>query len=136
MPGRMPSSLRASGSLLVLRGQRRQGTIGVRRGHSQVAGGSGLCTPPELVRGFYERGVRLPQVERAIWLGCIGKNPTLNCAAVIDEVVSQSNTPESHWAYLELSGRSTELRCLSRHVQRLEQLPAADLKRGGTGTHQ
>ncbi|MBM3797745.1 MAG: hypothetical protein FJW31_27675 [Acidobacteria bacterium] len=77
----------------------------------------------KLARGLSERGVTLPQVEREIWLGCMRKYTTLlnhakapampiaslqYSAAVIDEVVSQPNTPESYWAYVHRQFRTLE----------------------------
>jgi AraC-like DNA-binding protein len=67
-----------------------------------------------LARDLYERGVSLTQLERAIWLGCTRKYMTMLSnqtasspiaslnyfAAVIDEVIEQSNTSETYWAYI------------------------------------
>jgi hypothetical protein len=87
----------------------------------------------KLARGLYERGVTLPQVERAIWLGCMRKYATLLThaeapampiaslqyfAAVIDEVVSQQSTPESYWAYVHRQFRTLEQRWLASRVAR------------------
>lgn len=87
----------------------------------------------KLARGLHERGVTLPQVERAIWLGCMRKYATLlnhaeapampiaslqYFAAVIDEVVSQPNTPESYWAYVHRQFRTLEQRWLASRVAR------------------
>ena len=68
----------------------------------------------KMARDLYQRGVSLAQVERAIWLGCARKYATLltNPAAampiaslsyfraVIDEVVAESNTSDTYWAYI------------------------------------
>ena len=63
---------------------------------------------------LYRQGVSLVQVARAIWLGCARKYGTMLSnqapampiaslryfAAVIDEVVNQSNTSDAYWAYV------------------------------------
>lgn len=68
----------------------------------------------QMARDLYQQGVSLVQVARAIWLGCARKYGTLLSnqaaampiaslryfAAVIDEVVSQSNTSEAYWSYV------------------------------------
>ncbi len=68
----------------------------------------------KMARDLYQQGVSLVQVARAIWLGCARKYGTLLSnqaavmpiaslryfAAVIDEVVSQSNTSEAYWSYV------------------------------------
>jgi hypothetical protein len=87
----------------------------------------------KLARGLHARGVTLPQVERAIWLGCMRKYATLlnhaaapsmpiaslqYFAAVIDEVVSQPSTPESYWAYVHRQFRMLEQRWLASREER------------------
>ena len=69
----------------------------------------------KLARDLYQRGVSLAQVEHAIRLGCARKYATLlsNPAAgamliaslsyfttIIEEVVRQSNTSDTYWAYI------------------------------------
>ena len=66
----------------------------------------------KMARELHQRGVTLAQVARAIWLGCARKYTTLLSsqaaampiaslsyfAAVIDEVVTQSNTSDACWS--------------------------------------
>jgi len=68
----------------------------------------------KLARDLYQRGVSLAQVEHAIRLGCARKYATLlsNPAAatpiaslryfatIIEEVVTQSDTSDTYWAYI------------------------------------
>lgn len=75
-----------------------------------------------LARELYERGVSLAQVQHAIWLGCARKYTTMLTnqgasmpiaslryfTAVIDDVVSQTNTPESYWAYVQRQAMTLE----------------------------
>jgi len=82
----------------------------------------------KLARDLHRRGVTVVQIERAIWLGCARKYTTLLAngaapmpiaslsyfTAVIDEVVGQSNTPESYWAYVRRKARELERQWLSR----------------------
>ena len=87
----------------------------------------------KLARGLQARGVTLPQMERAIWLGCLRKYATLlnhaaapmmpiaslqYFAAVIDEVVSQPSTPASYWAYVHRQFRTLEQRWLASREDR------------------
>jgi hypothetical protein len=80
-----------------------------------------------LARDLHQRGVTVAQIERAIWLGCARKYTTLLAnggawmpiaslryfRAVIDEVVGQTSTPESYWAYLRRKARELEKQWLS-----------------------
>ncbi len=87
----------------------------------------------QLARDLHARGVTLPQVERAIWLGCVRKYATLlnhadapampiaslrYFAAMIDEVVSRPNTPDSYWAYVHRQFRTLEQRWLASREER------------------
>jgi hypothetical protein len=81
----------------------------------------------KLARDLQRRGVELPQIERAIWLGCARKYTTLLSneaawmpiaslsyfTAVIDEVC-QTRTPESYWAYVRRTVSELERQWLSR----------------------
>lgn len=81
----------------------------------------------KLARDLHRRGVTVVQIERAIWLGCARKYTTLLAngaapmpiaslsyfTAVIDEVVGQSNTPESYWAYVRRKARELEKQWLT-----------------------
>ena len=85
-----------------------------------------------LARGLHQRGVSLAQVERAIWLGCARKYATLlsNQAAaipiaslnyftaVIEEVVTQTNTSDTYWAYVRRQAAVLEREWLSRRRSR------------------
>jgi hypothetical protein len=76
----------------------------------------------KLARDLFERGVSLMQVERAIWLGCTRKYTTMLTnqtaaapiaslnyfAAIIDEVIGQSNTSETYWAYIRRQAMTLE----------------------------
>jgi hypothetical protein len=78
-------------------------------------------------RDLYQRGVSLAQVERAIWLGCARKYTTLLAnqaaampiaslsyfTAVIEEVVSQSNTSDTYWAYVRRKAATLEREWMS-----------------------
>ena len=82
----------------------------------------------DLARGLHQRGVSLAQVERAIWLGCARKYATLlsNQApampiaslnyfrAVIDEVVTHTNTSDTYWAYVRRQAAALEQEWLNR----------------------
>lgn len=82
----------------------------------------------KMARHLYQRGVSLVQVARAIWLGCARKYTTLlsNGAApmpiaslsyfagVIDEVVTQSNTSDTYWAYIRRKATALEQEWVSR----------------------
>ena len=87
----------------------------------------------QLARNLHARGVTLPQVERAIWLGCVRKYATLlnhadapampiaslrYFAAIVDEVVSQPNTSESYWAYVHRQFRTLEQRWMASREER------------------
>jgi len=82
----------------------------------------------KLAGALYARGVTLPQVERALWLGCVRKYTTLlnhegapvmpiaslqYFTTIIDEVVSQPNTPDSYWAYVHRQFRTLEQRWMA-----------------------
>jgi len=81
----------------------------------------------KMARDLYQRGVALLQVARAIWLGCAGKYATLLSnqaagmpiaslpyfAAVIDEVVSQSNTSDVYWSYVRRKAAALEQEWIS-----------------------
>jgi hypothetical protein len=76
----------------------------------------------KLARDLHRRGVTVAQIERAIWLGCARKYTTLLAngaawmpiaslsyfTAVIDEVVCQTNTPDSYWTYIRRQARELE----------------------------
>lgn len=82
----------------------------------------------KLARELYQRGVSLVQVARAIWLGCARKYTTLLAhqapampiaslryfAAVIEEVVTQSNTSDTYWAYVRRKAAALEQQWVSR----------------------
>jgi len=82
----------------------------------------------KMARDLYQRGVSLLQVARAIWLGCARKYGTLLSnqaaampiaslryfAAVIDEVVSQSNTSDAYWSYVRRKAATLEQEWISR----------------------
>lgn len=75
-----------------------------------------------MARDLYQRGVTLAQVARAIWLGCARKYATLLSnqaaptpiaslsyfAAVIEEVVAQSNTSDTYWSYVRRKAAALE----------------------------
>lgn len=76
-----------------------------------------------MARDLYQRGVSLSQVARAIWLGCARKYATLLSnqaatpmpiaslsyfAAVIEEVVAQSNTSDTYWSYIRRKAAALE----------------------------
>jgi hypothetical protein len=85
-----------------------------------------------LARGLHQRGVSLVQVERAIWLGCARKYATLLSnqavampiaslnyfAAVIEEVVTQTNTSDTYWAYVRRQAAALEREWLNRRRSR------------------
>jgi hypothetical protein len=76
----------------------------------------------KLARDLYQRGVTLTQIARAVWLGCARKYTTLLSsqaaampiaslgyfAAVIDEVVAQSNTSDAYWSYVRRKAAALE----------------------------
>jgi hypothetical protein len=76
----------------------------------------------KMARDLYQRGVTIAQVWRAIWLGCARKYTTLLSsqaagmpiaslsyfAAVIDEVVAQSNTSDAYWSYVRRKAAALE----------------------------
>src|ERR1051326_8448628 len=76
----------------------------------------------KMARDLHQRGVSLAQVSRAIWLGCARKYATMLSneaapapiaslryfAAVIDEVVAQSNTSATYWSYIYLKASALE----------------------------
>jgi hypothetical protein len=82
----------------------------------------------KMARDLYQRGVSLLQIARAIWLGCARKYATLLSnqaaampiaslryfAAVIDEVVSQSNTSDAYWSYVRRKAVVLEQEWISR----------------------
>lgn len=82
----------------------------------------------KMARALYERGVTLAQVAHAIWLGCARKYTTLLSsqatappiaslsyfAAVIEEVVEQSNTSDAYWSYVRRKAAALEGEWLSR----------------------
>jgi hypothetical protein len=86
----------------------------------------------KMARDLYERGVPLAQLWRAIWLGCARKYTTLLSsqaaampiaslsyfAAVIDEVVAQSNTSDTYWSYVRRKAAALEQEWLSRFRSR------------------
>jgi hypothetical protein len=82
----------------------------------------------KMARDLYQRGVSLAQVERAIWLGCARKYTTLLTnqvaampiaslsyfTAVIEEVISQSNTSDTYWAYVRRKAVMLEREWITR----------------------
>jgi hypothetical protein len=86
----------------------------------------------KMARALYQRGVTLAQVAHAIWLGCARKYTTLLSsqtaatpiaslsyfAAVIDEVVEQSNTSDTYWSYVRRKAAALEQEWLSRFRSR------------------
>lgn len=82
----------------------------------------------KMARALYERGVTLVQVGHAIWLGSARKYTTLLSsqaatmpigslsyfAAVIDEVVEQSNTSDAYWSHVRRKAAALEQEWLSR----------------------
>lgn len=76
----------------------------------------------KMARDLYQRGVSLVQVAHAVWLGCARKYTTLLSnqagampiaslryfAAVIDEVVAQSNTSDTYWSYVRRKAAALE----------------------------
>lgn len=82
----------------------------------------------QLALEWYRRGVTLPQIARAIWLGCARKYSSMLAngggaylpiaslsyfAAVIDEVC-QTSAPDSYWAYVQRQAGQMEKEWLSR----------------------
>jgi len=86
----------------------------------------------KLARDLHQRGVSLAQVEHAIRLGCARKYATLlsNPAvvmpiaslsyftAVIDEVIHESNTSDTYWAYIRRKAITLEREWMSRSRSR------------------
>jgi chromosome segregation and condensation protein ScpB len=86
----------------------------------------------KLARDLYQRGVSLARVEHAIRLGCARKYATLlsNPAvvmpiaslsyftAVIDEVIHESNTSDTYWAYIRRKAITLEREWMSRSQSR------------------
>jgi DNA-binding Lrp family transcriptional regulator len=86
----------------------------------------------KMARDLYQRGVTLTQVARAIWLGCARKYTTLLSshaaampiaslsyfAAVIAEVVAQSNTSDTYWSYVRRKATALEQEWMSRFPSR------------------
>ena len=82
----------------------------------------------KMARDLYQRGVSLAQVARAIWLGCARKYATLLShpaapmpiaslsyfAAVIEEVVAQSNTSDTYWSYIRRKAAALEREWINR----------------------
>jgi hypothetical protein len=81
----------------------------------------------KLAQNLYRRGVSLPQVQRAIWLGCARKYTTLlrNDAAAIPiaslsyfsaviEEVCRNKTPDSYWSYVRRMAGELEREWLTR----------------------
>ena len=82
----------------------------------------------KMARDLYQRGVTLAQVAHGIWLGCARKYTTLLSsqaaampiaslsyfAAVIDEVVAQSNTSDTYWSYIRRKAAALEQEWTSR----------------------
>lgn len=76
----------------------------------------------KMARALYRRGVSLAQVARAIWLGCARKYATMLSneaapmpiasfsyfAAVIDEVVAQTDTSDAYWSYIRRKAAALE----------------------------
>jgi hypothetical protein len=81
-----------------------------------------------MARALHERGVTVAQVAHAIWLGCSRKYATLLSsqtaampiaslsyfAAVIEEVVEQSNMSDAYWSYVQRKAAALEQEWLSR----------------------
>ena len=81
-----------------------------------------------MARNLYQRGVTLAQISRALWLGCARKYTTLLSsqgaatpiaslgyfAAVIDEVVAQSDTSDAYWSYIRRKAAALEQEWTSR----------------------
>jgi hypothetical protein len=88
----------------------------------------------KMAHDLYQRGVSLLQVARAIWLGCARKYATLLSnqaaampigslryfAAVIDEVVSQSNTSDAYWSYVQRKAATLEQEWISHSGSRTD----------------
>jgi hypothetical protein len=86
----------------------------------------------KLARDLYQRGVSLAQVEHAIRLGCARKYATLLAnpvaampiaslsyfTAVIDEVIHESNTSDTYWAYIRRKAMTLEREWMSRSGSR------------------
>ena len=86
----------------------------------------------KLARDLYQRGVSLAQVEHAIRLGCARKYATLlsNPAAampiaslryfmtIIEEVVHDTNTSDTYWAYIRHKAITLEPEWMSRSSSR------------------
>jgi DNA-binding Lrp family transcriptional regulator len=86
----------------------------------------------KMASDLYQRGVTLTQVARAIWLGCARKYTTLLSsqaaampiaslsyfAAVIDEVVAQSDTSDTYWSYVRRKAAALEQEWMSRFCSR------------------
>jgi len=86
----------------------------------------------KMARDLHRRGVTVAQVAYAIWLGCARKYTTLLSsqtatmpiaslryfAAVIDEVVAQSNTSDAYWSYVRRKATALEQEWLSRFRSR------------------
>lgn len=82
----------------------------------------------KMARDLYQRGVSLAQLERAIWLGCLRKYATLLAnqaaampigslryfTAVIDEIVTHSNTSDTYWGYVKRKAMALEREWLHR----------------------
>jgi len=82
----------------------------------------------KLARDLYQRGVSLAQVEHAIRLGCVRKYATLLSNpgmvmpiaslsyfnSVIDEVIHDSNTSDTYWAYIRRKALTLEREWVSR----------------------
>ena len=82
----------------------------------------------KLARDLHRRGITLAQVVRAVWLGCARKYKTLLSsqaaampiaslsyfAAVIEEVVAQSETSDAYWSYVRRKAAALEQEWLSR----------------------
>lgn len=81
----------------------------------------------QLALEWHRRGVTLPQVARAIWLGCARKYNSMLAndgaflpiaslsyfAAVVDEVC-QTSAPDSYWAYVQRQTGEMEKEWLNR----------------------
>lgn len=86
----------------------------------------------KMAHDLHRRGVTLVQVARAVWLGCARKYTTLLSsqaaampiaslsyfAAVIDEVVAQSNTSDAYWSYVRRKAAALEQEWMSRRDSR------------------
>jgi len=82
----------------------------------------------KLARNLYQQGVSLAQVEHAIRLGCARKYATLLSnppaatpiaslgyfKAIIDEVIHESNTSDTYWAYIRRKAMTLEREWMSR----------------------